>query len=86
MRRSLRAAALLALCAYVAAASTARRGPLLVVGSVNLDVTAHLQRLPALGETVTALRASPSLALGGKGANQAVAAARLAPTASDWPA
>jgi ribokinase len=77
MRRSLRAAALLALCAYVAAASTARRGPLLVVGSVNLDVTAHLQRLPAPGETVTALRASPSLAQGGKGANQAVAAARL---------
>ena len=80
MRRAaaLRVAALLALVACAAAgAAASKRAPLLVVGSINLDVTAHLERLPALGETVTALRSSPTLALGGKGANQAVAAARL---------
>jgi ribokinase len=48
---------------------------LTVVGSINLDFTARLERLPRPGETLTAqqLVRSP----GGKGANQAVAAARL---------
>lgn len=46
-----------------------------VVGSMNVDLTAHVDRLPAPGETVaggTLVRVA-----GGKGANQAAAAARL---------
>lgn len=44
-----------------------------VIGSVTADVTAFSQRLPAPGETV--LGDDLTLVLGGKGANQAVAAA-----------
>jgi ribokinase len=49
---------------------------LAVVGSINEDVTATTERLPGPGETVAGgtLTRQP----GGKGANQAVAAARLA--------
>ncbi|MGW4032736.1 ribokinase [Streptomyces sp. NPDC004838] len=51
----------------------------LVVGSVSVDVTAFSERPPRRGETV--LGHDLTLALGGKGANQAVAAARCgAPT------
>lgn len=48
---------------------------ILVVGSVNLDMSASVPRLPAPGETVTGatLQRFP----GGKGANQALAARRL---------
>jgi ribokinase len=46
-----------------------------VVGSVNLDLVARVERLPRPGETVT--DASFERVPGGKGANQAVAAARL---------
>jgi ribokinase len=48
---------------------------LTVVGSVNLDLVAKVERLPRAGETVpaTAFERIP----GGKGANQSVAAARL---------
>ncbi|MFK0009831.1 PfkB family carbohydrate kinase [Paenarthrobacter sp. NPDC090520] len=51
---------------------------LTVVGSINLDITATTHRLPSPGETVGdgVLRQQP----GGKGANQAVAAARLTGT------
>ena len=48
---------------------------LTVVGSINVDFVARMERLPEPGETVPAhqLNRLP----GGKGANQAVAAARL---------
>jgi ribokinase len=48
---------------------------LTVVGSINLDLVARTERLPRPGETVT--DATFSRIPGGKGANQAVAAARL---------
>jgi ribokinase len=47
----------------------------IVVGSVNADLVVELERLPAPGETVSGGRFSRHG--GGKGANQAVAAARL---------
>jgi ribokinase len=48
---------------------------LTVVGAINIDLTARVERAPAAGETVAdgVLQRGP----GGKGANQAVAAARL---------
>jgi len=48
---------------------------IVVVGSINLDLVASSSRIPLPGETVSgsSFRTFP----GGKGANQAVAAARL---------
>jgi len=51
------------------------RTRLTVVGSVNLDLVASSERLPRVGETLT--DATFARYPGGKGANQAVAAARL---------
>ena len=48
---------------------------LTVVGSINLDLVVQAERLPRPGETVSG--ASFARVSGGKGANQAVAAARL---------
>ncbi len=56
--------------------TNARRKPVIVaLGGVNMDMSASTERMPAPGETVfgDSFRVSP----GGKGANQAVAAARL---------
>jgi ribokinase len=49
-------------------------GNVLVVGSINVDLVVTLERLPRPGETVTGGRFARHG--GGKGANQAVAAAR----------
>ena len=50
--------------------------PVVVVGSVNLDLVAGVPHIPVTGETVTG--ASLEKFHGGKGANQAVSVARLA--------
>jgi len=54
-------------------------GTVAVVGSTNLDLVAHTARAPEAGETV--LGTDFTTAEGGKGANQAAAAAAFAPTA-----
>ena len=51
-------------------------GPILCFGSVNIDITAYSRELPRPGQTIHADRYATGL--GGKGANQAAAAARLA--------
>ena len=48
--------------------------PVYVVGSINTDLVAYVERLPAPGETLFGERFAQFA--GGKGANQAVAAAR----------
>jgi ribokinase len=48
---------------------------IVVVGSANMDIVALATRIPMPGETV--IGSSSSFSTGGKGANQAVAAARL---------
>jgi len=52
-----------------------RRKPIVVVGSINLDLVAVADRIPVIGETVfgTDFQIHP----GGKGANQAVSVSRL---------
>lgn len=54
---------------------SARAPTVVVLGSMNMDLVATVARMPAEGETIMgdAFRTTP----GGKGANQAVAAARL---------
>src|SRR5579864_9593274 len=51
------------------------RKPIVVVGSINMDLVAHTRQIPDPGQTVigTGFETTP----GGKGANQAVAIARL---------
>jgi ribokinase len=49
-------------------------GLVVVLGSVNLDTSIRLERLPLPGETIVALDSRSGL--GGKGANQAIAAVR----------
>lgn len=52
-----------------------KRKPILVAGSLNMDLVASVRRLPGKGETVFGDRFATFP--GGKGANQAVAAGRL---------
>src|SRR6266516_2597294 len=52
-----------------------RRPRLTVIGSLNMDISVSVGRLPGPGETV--LGTGAVIAPGGKGANQALAAARL---------
>lgn len=52
------------------------QGTILTVGSLNMDMVVHTPRMPALGETLLGA-GSLKLVPGGKGANQAVAMARL---------
>jgi ribokinase len=59
----------------VSSAGVARVPAITVVGSANVDLVAWCERLPRPGETVTDARLERFA--GGKGANQAVAAARL---------
>jgi ribokinase len=49
--------------------------PIVVVGSINIDLVSTTERIPAIGETIsgTGFQIHP----GGKGANQAVAVGRL---------
>lgn len=49
--------------------------PIVVVGSINLDLVVGADRIPQVGETITGYRFNTFY--GGKGANQAVAAAKL---------
>ena len=49
--------------------------PIVVIGSINIDLVSRTERIPVAGETV--IGASFKTFPGGKGANQAVAASRL---------
>jgi ribokinase len=53
---------------------------IVVVGSINLDLVASVARMPMAGETITGQRFATYS--GGKGANQAVCAARLGASVS----
>ncbi len=52
-----------------------RQKKIVVIGSINIDNTFHVDCLPQLGKTTRIL--DSSLTLGGKGANQAVGASKL---------
>ncbi len=62
-------------CAAFTSAPVSRIPDVVVVGSANVDLVAHVETLPRAGETV--LARGFTRAPGGKGANQAIAAARL---------
>jgi ribokinase len=55
--------------------SRSSQQPIVVVGSINIDLVSRAERIPHSGETVLATDFNTHL--GGKGANQAVAIARL---------
>src|SRR3954470_15751035 len=51
------------------------RKPIIVVGSINIDLVATSSRIPSIGETI--IGSGFQIHPGGKGANQAVAIGRL---------
>jgi len=59
----------------------AQKPTLAIIGSLNVDVVTYVTRIPQGGETLTAN--GFNIGLGGKGANQAVACAKLSRTKSD---
>ncbi|KAG8920725.1 hypothetical protein FRC01_000618, partial [Tulasnella sp. 417] len=61
---------------YLCLETMSKKPTIAVVGSLNYDLVTRVPRLPELGETLTAKSFGTNC--GGKGANQAVAAARLA--------
>ena len=54
---------------------TIDRKPIVVVGSINMDLVASAEHIPSIGETITGTEFQ--FQFGGKGANQAVAVAKL---------
>ena len=56
---------------------------IVVVGSLNVDLVSYTSRIPDAGETLSS--DAFTTGWGGKGANQAVATARLASTLNDAP-
>ena len=52
-----------------------KQNPIYIIGSINTDMVAMTKNLPAPGETV--MGGEFMMTAGGKGANQAVSAARL---------
>lgn len=58
---------------------TQSNGTVLIIGSITADLTTFSHRLPAPGETI--LGEEFTLVLGGKGANQAIAASRAGASA-----
>lgn len=61
-----------------------RAGNILIVGSINADLQVHIDRLPLVGETLSANRLDSGQVMpGGKGANQAVRVAALLPSDTD---
>lgn len=46
---------------------TARLSPIVVVGSINVDMIIHIDKLGQRGETKIALKPSATYAVGGKG-------------------
>ncbi len=61
-------------CIEISAMSVIRK-PIVIVGSITMDLVTRTPRIPAIGQTLigTGFETTP----GGKGANQAIAAARL---------
>jgi ribokinase len=62
--------------AHAYALQMSRAGPIIIIGSINMDLVCRMPRMPVAGETI--LGSDFAAIPGGKGANQAVAAARLA--------
>jgi ribokinase len=56
-------------------AMSSRSGPVVVIGSLNIDLVVQVPHMPAAGETLTG--SGFATVAGGKGANQAVASARM---------